>query len=533
LGDSLLPERLAVVHTMVQNAAQTLDRLHVLVASEQSRLSDLLSSMADGVFLFEESGHIVVMNPIFKTMLSGGSKKGNVQEVVDDLEKGQGGEAGYLPVNLQKVIQKVFLSGEMERTELFCLHQHSYEILAIPVKNHSRGVSGMAFVFHDITARRELDSMKDQFLNTVSHELRTPLTIIKGAAGLLNDGLLGDLNGQQKDTVEMLSAHCDRLGRLIHDLLDLSRLESGKATVRKGKLDVTKLIYEMALSFQTQAKEGSIVLATDLPQGKLPSIYADADMIAQLLTNLINNALRFAKSKITLCAALTKASVESPETNRQVRVSVTDDGQGIATEDQGKLFSKFEQINRPEGGAGYKGTGLGLSICREIVQLNGGKIWVESELGRQTSFHVTLSLYHAEQVFQERLLASLGEAERTQKPLSLVSFTVQNYAELQRAGADDLEDKLQSWGETLQRESLRRNDALFILASGKAVIILLGTPRTEADGIVERVLEATKTLVAKAGVGQPQMEFQLVSAIAAVPEDGKNAQELTEFILGR
>ncbi|MBI3534392.1 MAG: hypothetical protein HY072_02750, partial [Deltaproteobacteria bacterium] len=177
------PERMHVVHMLVQNAAQTIERMRVLVSSEQSRLQDLLSNMTDGVLLFEENGHIVVTNPCFKTMIESGFEHHSVQTIIDVLENNQDEEIGYKRVKLTQIIQGIFQKAESIRIDLFCFKQRVYEVNIVPVKNNQRGVSGTALIFHDITDRRRVDNLKDQFLNTVSHELRTPLAIIKGAAG--------------------------------------------------------------------------------------------------------------------------------------------------------------------------------------------------------------------------------------------------------------------------------------------------------------------------------------------------------------
>lgn len=229
--------------------------------------------------------------------------------------------------------------------------------------------------------RKKLQQLKDEFVSTVSHELRTPLSIIKSAISNLKGGVLGSLPDKQREVVEMTSRNVNRLARLINDLLDLSRLESGKAKVNRKRFDPVRLIQETLQTFNGAAEERGILLETDSPQ-KLPSIYGDPDLVMQVLTNLLENALRFAKSRVAVKAELQGTS--------RIKISVIDDGEGIKPEDIGKLFNKFEQIERPIGGAGYKGTGLGLTICKKIVELHQGNMGVESVVGAGSRFHFTL-----------------------------------------------------------------------------------------------------------------------------------------------
>lgn len=227
--------------------------------------------------------------------------------------------------------------------------------------------------------RKRLQQVKDEFVSTVSHELRTPLAIIKGAITNLKAGILGPLEERQRQVVEMTARNVDRLSRLINDLLDLSRLESGKARINRRGVNFTALIEEVLHGFQETAKDKAIVLEKEI--GSIPHLSIDPDMITQVLTNLLSNALRFAKSRVTVRAAVEPSGV---------RVTVRDDGPGIREEEMEKLFNKFEQIGRPVGGAGYKGTGLGLAISKRILELHQGQIWAESRPGEGAEFHFIL-----------------------------------------------------------------------------------------------------------------------------------------------
>jgi len=239
---------------------------------------------------------------------------------------------------------------------------------------------GRVWSFQDITERTRLDRLKDEFLSTVSHEIRTPLTIVRQSISNLGDGIYGSITQLQMNGLDVAARNVERLSRIINDILDFSRLESGKARVQSQQLNMRLLIEEVIESFKDKAAQRRVLVESDFPDD-LADIPADPDMILQLLYNLLDNAIRFAKTKV--CVSI--------EANKdQMQVSVLDDGIGISPKYAAKLFGKFEQINRPVGGGGYKGTGLGLSISKRIVELHGGQIWVESEPGERTAFNFTL-----------------------------------------------------------------------------------------------------------------------------------------------
>ena len=224
-----------------------------------------------------------------------------------------------------------------------------------------------------------MERLRDEFVGTVSHELRSPLAIIKWSIGHLKDGLAGSVK-EEKEVIAGIFRNCERLERMVNDVLDLSRLESGKATVNRRPIDLVPILQETVQNFQKSAAKNHVVLEADLPP-ILPDLHADPDMVMQLVANLLDNAIRFAKGKVQI-----KAGVEG----NSLQVSVIDDGPGIAEGDLKRLFSKFEQITRPAGPTGYKGTGLGLAICKEIIQQHGGRIWAESVVGEGAQFHFTL-----------------------------------------------------------------------------------------------------------------------------------------------
>ncbi|MBI4374975.1 MAG: response regulator, partial [Elusimicrobia bacterium] len=237
-----------------------------------------------------------------------------------------------------------------------------------------RDISGLQKVEQlraEIKERRRLDELKDKLLGTVSHELRTPLTIIKGAIDNLYEGLAGPLQGRQGELIGIAHRNLARLSKMINNLLDLSRLESGMARITRRAFSPEALVSQALEDFQSTSKNRKIRLEAELSPN-LPDVYADPELISEVLVNLVDNALRFAKSSVGISARVS---------GERVVISIVDDGEGIPADKIGDLFNKFVQINRSAGG-GYKGTGLGLAICKEIMDLHGETITVESPPAR-------------------------------------------------------------------------------------------------------------------------------------------------------
>ncbi|HEX4048699.1 MAG TPA: ATP-binding protein [Elusimicrobiota bacterium] len=221
--------------------------------------------------------------------------------------------------------------------------------------------------------------IKNQFMGRISHELRNTLATVKTAVFCLNDALTGPLAPRQAQLVEMISRNVDRQVKIIDNILDLARFQSGKLKIVPRSVDLASLVDEAAQEFRMKSKAPRLDL--EVP-GELPAVHGDADLLAQVLRNLMDNACRFARARVAVKAV--DAGLAG------VQLSVVDDGAGIPQGRIGELFDQFVQLDRPKGGEGYKGTGLGLAICREIVEGHRGRIWAESVEGDGATFHVIL-----------------------------------------------------------------------------------------------------------------------------------------------
>jgi len=222
--------------------------------------------------------------------------------------------------------------------------------------------------------RKRLEKMKDKFLTTISHELLTPLTIMKGGLSILNKEGAESVTSKQKEILGLFSRSIDRLMLIVKDILDFSRLESRRVNINCHIINIKPLIQEVINGLHSQLEEKNIIIENNISE--LPHVFADPNLIIQVLTNILSNAQRYAKTKITF---------SSQSTDQFVCICIKDDGPGIALKNQKKLFTEFEQIHRSED-QGYQGTGLGLAICKEIITLHKGKIWVESDEGKGAQF---------------------------------------------------------------------------------------------------------------------------------------------------
>lgn len=220
---------------------------------------------------------------------------------------------------------------------------------------------------------------KTDFISSVSHELRTPLTSIKGYAKILADEKLGALPPPVKERLEKINVHSDELVHIVNDLLDIARIESGKAVMKMEEQNLGKMITDVADLIMIQCKNKNVELAIQMPQD-LPPILADRSQIERVLINLLGNAVKFtpANGKIFLVAR---------QLNNAVQIDITDTGIGIPQESLPKLFQEFYRVD-----TAVKGTGLGLSLVKHIVEAHRGKVWVESVLGKGSTFSFMLPL---------------------------------------------------------------------------------------------------------------------------------------------
>lgn len=285
---------------------------------------------------------------------------------------------------------KAMETGKPQRIEYFeprfKLH---LEISTSPIFDEQGGLSGTVHIMKNITDRKKAEgdakkavAVKSEFMSMVSHELRTPLGPIKEGASIILDGLVGDVNDEQRALLSIVKTNADRLHRLIDDVLDFQKLEAGRMPFNLGENSMVDAIKEVAGSMNLVAMQKQIELRVEYARD-IPAIVFDRDKIIQVLTNLVNNALKFTEKG--------HIRIRADKEGNTVHVFVEDTGPGMKQEDIPKLFQSFQQLtglnDRKTGG-----TGLGLAISKEIILRHSGKIWAESELGKGSSFHFLLPI---------------------------------------------------------------------------------------------------------------------------------------------
>lgn len=237
---------------------------------------------------------------------------------------------------------------------------------------------------------KEIEDVKSDFVSMLVHDMRAPLTSIRGFTDVLAEGILGSVNDEQSGAFKNIQNGCDRLLFLIEDILDLSKLEAGKMQIHPNPLNILHLTERAVADLSTLFKEKSLDVCINIPDD-LPYVSADAKQLARVLTNLLTNAIKFTPQggKITLSAAHPSVC-PTKELGACLQVSITDSGPGIPLEQQGRLFSRYQQLH--SASMFRKGTGLGLAICKEITTLHGGEIWVESPVNEAGGSRFTFTL---------------------------------------------------------------------------------------------------------------------------------------------
>jgi len=255
------------------------------------------------------------------------------------------------------------------------------EYVLNPIPDQGRFV-GLVLNFRDISQRSALDRMKDEFISTVSHELRTPLTSIRGALGLLSSGLMGQLNEKASNLLRIALSNSDRLVRLINDILDLERIQSGREPLAFHTVQLAEIVRQAIEGMQPVADAGGVQLLHDSMQAEID---ADSDRLLQVLINLLSNAIKFSPPNSTV-SVMTRLERDG------VTLSVIDHGRGIPADKLEAIFGRFQQVDASDSRQ-KGGSGLGLAICRTIVMQHSGRIWAERNPVRGSTFRVFLP-YH-------------------------------------------------------------------------------------------------------------------------------------------
>ena len=244
-----------------------------------------------------------------------------------------------------------------------------------PLRDGGGKIAGRLYAYHDLSWEKTIDQMKSEFISIASHELRTPMTSIKGSVDLILGGCTGEINKEALELLGVAHSACDRMIRLINDILDLSKIEAGQIKLKLAPIHLGDAVDYCLRSLKSIADQDGISFKVKCSQN-LPCVEADKDRIEQVITNLVFNAIKFSPAKGEITVSLSSDDV-------WVSCSVADQGSGIKEEDLDRIFGKFQQLGAPQRGGG---TGLGLAITHALIAEHRGKIWVESHIGEGSRF---------------------------------------------------------------------------------------------------------------------------------------------------
>lgn len=352
-----------------------------------------------------------------------------------------------------------------------------------------------------------LNAMKDEFVATASHELRTPLTAIREGISLLRDRVLGPINDEQNEFLTTVDENIDRLTELISNILDLSKIEAGRFSLFRRRLDLAERI--RALLRENRKLAGKRTLEADLPD--LPEVWADANRVSQVLWNFFSNALKFTGETGRIRFSLKREG-------GQVFVSVQDDGVGIAPEDIPKLFQRFSQV----GQKCYRGTGLGLALCKQIVELHKGTISVSSEPGRGSTFTFSLPVYSKEWILEEYFNEQFELARQNGSgKVGLAVFESLPAALVTNGSAPHSPEEQAERTIELLRPHFLTKDSVFAAEPGW-VVVLAAVDEEGLKDMVERLSQVFADQAAKAGYKGPAVRH----GSALYPRAAPDAQAL-------
>lgn len=355
-----------LAYTLNHMAEQMNDSIHAL-SHEKEQLSNILKSMVDGVITLDVNGKVILINPPAENMLTTWKYEENI--ILD---------AEAIPKLLSNIFHRV-VQTESEHTTTVSAQGRFWTIAMAPLYNKEL-IRGAVAVIRDMTEEKRLDKLRKDFVANVSHELRTPISMMQGYSEALVDDIVDD-PVERKEIVQIIHDESLRMGRLVNELLDLARMEAGHSELELALMDIAEVAHKTVRKFSTLAKEQQIHLIEEFePLEQKYSI--DPDRIEQVLTNLIDNAIRHTPINGNV-------TIRLKEEKESLILSVEDTGSGIPADDLPFVFERFYKADKART-RGRAGTGIGLSIVKHLVEAHGGQIQVHSKLGEGTSFTIQL-----------------------------------------------------------------------------------------------------------------------------------------------
>ncbi|MEI7645990.1 MAG: ATP-binding protein [Chloroflexales bacterium] len=353
--------------------------LHTQLARQQAMLEAVLRDIGDGLIVVNAQGGMVMANPLaYQTLQHSDALGGGLRDRLDEITR-------QLRADGVAMIERELRMGEGD-------HELVFQIFASLVRIAPDDESYVAIVLHDITDHKLQERQRVEFISMVSHELRNPLNTLNGFLKVVLQGRAGPLNDMQQEFLSLADSQADALKGRITELLEFNRLEAGRLRLQPQWANLADLLLIASARFQIQAEQFGLTVDADVPDN-IPDLLMDSERIGQVVTNLIENAMKAtpAGGHIELSAQIHA---------HEVQVRVADTGVGIPPDQREKIFSRFYRLEHTESKHGIH-LGLGLSICQQIVEGHNGRIWVDSEVGVGSRFNFTLPLVRREQLIRE------------------------------------------------------------------------------------------------------------------------------------
>ena len=500
----------------LQEIARKLERSNCDLQISKASFRNIVEKSADGIIVVNSNGIVQFVNPAAEDLFGRKAK-----ELV--------GEMFGFPVMGGKVMEiDVVRHGkepgiaEMRVVETQWSGQRAYLALLRDITERKKAEEEL----------KETMKMKSEFTSTVSHELRTPLTAIKEGIALVVDGLAGEINEEQKELLDISKKNVDRLARLINDVLDFQKIESGKMTFNMKGNDINAIAKDVYEIMAPTAANIGVELLLELDDS-LPKVGFDSDKITQVLTNLVTNAMKFTKKG--------NIAIKTTKTEDAIQVSVSDTGCGIEKGDFPKVFDRFEQLGHG-GERKTGGTGLGLAISKEIVEQHSGRILVESERGKGSKFTFTLPIYSTEKLFREYVNDGIEKASSNDTKISLILISIDDFDELKQELSNKKIHSTLKDMEALLENSLRRAgnsphraaDVIFYLSS-EVFVVLANCGKENTLVVKDRLEQKLGDYLAGENLAD---KIRFLLGYATYPDDAitsdeliKKAQELRPMVL--
>jgi PAS domain S-box-containing protein len=495
----------------------------------ETRYRRLFETAKDGILLIDaETGMIIDVNPFLMELL-GFSHEHLVGKAIWDIGPFKdiaSNKNKFMELQRQKYVRYEDLplqttDGQQVEVE-FISNVYTVDHQKV-IQCNIRDITDRKLAEREIEEElRQTIEMKLDFISMVSHELRTPLTVIKEGIALTADGSAGEINEEQKELLGLSKRNVDRLAKFINDVLDFQKLETGRMKINAQPNDINEIIRAVYEMMTLATKETGIDILLELDD-RLPKVAFDSDKITQVLTNLLDNAVKFTEKGNIV--------IKTSEKNGMIQVSVSDTGCGIKKTDLSRAFGRFEQLTAG-GDRKTGGTGLGLAICKGIIERHNGKIWVDSVFGKGSKFTFTLPINNIKELFGKYVNDGIEEASTNNTRMSLVLISIGDFDELrQKLSPEKVTSTLKDMEAILENDLHRRNgranqvtDTVFRF-SNEFFIVLTNCSKENGQVVKERLEQQLNDYLAGRNLAD---KIILFFGCVTYPDDAVTSEELIE-----